>query len=756
VTRSSTTTIEVTASSSSLRHLLREALALGAAFRLSGTAVQIENFTALPETLQHALRAHVGYLWSLINAEQDSEPVLLLQQLGVTPVLVQTRVEARSAVRQLLSDLSKHDGPLGLDIETSPLPKYAKSRPCARFNRDGCISDRQPSRKDFQDPAGTDSHQAEIMSAQLFAGSKRCFIFRGDALDLLLHSHWLRRQWLCAHNLGFELSFLMSVGYRQPEDRRIQSRQECTQQAAGLVIGVGHGGEMRGLDNAAAALLGVTVPKEYQLSDWRAAKLSPGQLAYAAGDAVLTRRLWERISSTLDADGLDSAYELQRRAIVPVADMERRGLKLDAAEHSRQVDTWSRELAAARQFFMDITGSPPPQTDDETRTWLSGVLPADELADWKRTPSGKLSVDADHLSQLGHIPAARPLLDLRARERLLNTFGPKLIQHVSPATRRIHASFLIAATKAGRFSCRNPNLQNLPRAPEFRQCIVAEKGNALIVADYSQIEMRVAAHISQDQALSHLFASGDDIHRASAARIIGIPVDEVTDEQRQQAKAVSFGSLYGQGAQGLADSAFVRFKVEMSLEQAQSALDGFFTAYPNLHRHLQHNVQICRRRGYIRIEPSGRIVRTEWEGGYLSYQQCCNLPIQGGAADLMLLAIQFVYRAFRKARIRGGLIATVHDELIAEVAADDATAAAEIMHREMVQAFEISFPGAPTTELLAVKSGRNWREAKEESQTPADHPVTITPPIPQPIPQPTTPPIHPLTNPPINEAMKCA
>jgi DNA polymerase-1 len=291
---------------------------------------------------------------------------------------------------------------------------------------------------------------------------------------------------------------------------------------------------------------------------------------------------------------------------------------------------------------------------------------------------------------------------------------------VSPATGRIHASLLIAATKAGRFACRNPNLQNLPRAPEFRQCIVAETGNTLIVADYSQIEMRVAAHISQDEALTHLFASGDDIHRASAARILGIPVDTVTDEQRQEAKAVSFGSLYGQGAQGLADSAYVRFKVEMSLAQAQSALDGFFTAYPDLHRHLQHNAQICRRRGYIRIEPSGRIVRSEWEGGYLSYQQCCNLPIQGGAADLMLLAIQLVYRAFRQIGIDGGLVATVHDELIAEVTEDAAAVAAAIMHREMVRAFEISFPGAPTTGLLAVKRGRNWREAKQEDAKPPE------------------------------------
>jgi DNA polymerase I-like protein with 3'-5' exonuclease and polymerase domains len=623
----------------------------------------------------------------------------------------------------LIADLRKHGGPLGFDIETSPRPQYAKPRPYARFNKDGCISDRQPGRKDFDDPAGTDPYRADIMCAQLYGNGRQCYMFRGAALDLLLRSHWLRRQWVCAHNLGFEVSFLRGLEYCLPEGRRVRGRQDCTQQAAGLCIGVGHGGEMRSLENTVAVLFGVTVPKEYQLSDWRAVKLSPGQLAYGCADAVLARRIWDRVGPSLAADGLDKAYALQRAAIAPVVDMEQRGLKLDPEEHARQIDTWSRDLAASRRAFLGITGSPPPQTDDETRQWITGVLPADELESWKRTPSGKLSVDTDHLPRLGHIPAARPLLDLRAKERLLSTFGPKLAAHVSPATGRIHASFLISATKAGRFSCRNPNLQNLPRAPEFRRCITAETGNALLIADYGQIEMRVAAHISRDAALTHLFAIGGDIHKATAARILGIAIDAVTDAQRQEAKAVSFGSLYGQGAQGLADSAYVRFEVEMSLAQAQLALEGFFNAYPDLHQHLQYNAQICRRRGYIRIEPSGRIVRAAWEGG-LTYQQCCNLPVQGGAADLMLLAIRLVYLGFRQARIRGGLVATVHDELVAEVAENDAEAAATIMHREMVRAFEISFPGAPTTGLLVVGSGRNWREAKEEDHKPTSQPDT--------------------------------
>jgi DNA polymerase I-like protein with 3'-5' exonuclease and polymerase domains len=321
---------------------------------------------------------------------------------------------------------------------------------------------------------------------------------------------------------------------------------------------------------------------------------------------------------------------LQRDAIVPVVDMTLRGLKLDIAEHTRQVEEWSRELANARHAYVEITGNPPPQTDNDVRRWLLAVLSPEELDRWKKTASGQLCVDHDRLDILGHIPAARPILAMRAKQRLLNNFGPKLAAQINPATGRLHCHFRIAAAKTGRFASRNPNLQNLPsaKAPEFRQCVIADSDNLLVVADYSQIEIRVAAHNSRDRVLTEILATGGDIHRQSAAMIAGISATEVTKEQRQMAKAVSFGVLYGQQAEGLAASAFVRFGVEMAPAEAQRTLDRFFGAYPDLHRHLQHNFQLCRRRGYVLIQPSGRIIRKEWEG-WISYQDACKLANTG-------------------------------------------------------------------------------------------------------------------------------
>jgi 3'-5' exonuclease len=197
------------------------------------------------------------------------------------------------------------------------------------------------------------------MLAQIFAGGPICFVFRGDALDLLLHSHWLRRQWAVAHNLSFDIGFLMQTEYRLPAGRRWRGRYECSQQAAGLVTGVGHGGALRGLDKAAEILLGVEVPKEYQLSDWRAAALSAGQIAYAAADPVLSRRVWDRAVPELRTNELIGAYALQRDVIVPVAEMQSRGLKLDKARHDRVIDKWSHELADARRKYTELTGNPP-------------------------------------------------------------------------------------------------------------------------------------------------------------------------------------------------------------------------------------------------------------------------------------------------------------------------------------------------------------------------------------------------------------
>jgi DNA polymerase I-like protein with 3'-5' exonuclease and polymerase domains len=715
-----------------LRSVLGEATALGARFRLSGAGVIIGGLDKLPELLQDELRRAEasGLLWKYLGGEELDNPALdFLDLLGVEAVLIETKERARQAVRSLSGDAKRHGGTNGFDIETATLPGLGE-RPWLNINKDGTLSAEQPS---AEDKNGLNPHHARIATLQLYAGGKRCYVFCGEALRLVVHSHWPRRQRLVVHNAGFETAFLQhQCNYRLPPGRRAKGRIDCTLQAQGLVNGVGFHGEGRSLAQTALDVLGLDVPKELQTSDWGAERLSPGQIAYAAADAILAWLVWPRMTPVLRALHprhdkrlgetwcLAQAYELQRRAIVPVAAMELRGLPVDRAVHAAVGDKWARELAKERELYNGMTGRSPPANDPERREWLQWVLKDDpqRLAGWPRTPTGELSVRAGHLKRLIDIESARHVLAMRAKEQLINTFGPSLAEKISPVTGRLHGRHSIGGTKGGRFSCSGPNLQQLPRkkAPEFTEGIVATPGHLLVGSDYGQIELRGAAWLHRDQALTQVFIDGRDIHIETAARIAGVPASTITaeDPRRQKAKPVNYGALYGQSPAGLREYAFTDYGVEMSLAEAERAQAAFFNAFPQLQEGLQRNYAICRAQGFVLLG-AGRIVRAEWEldtGGRLIFTRICNLPISGICADCMLRAIAYIHALLQQYEIRGGVIACVHDELLLEVHEDHAEIAKDLLEMAMIDAFTDTFPDAPVNGVAIAKIGRNWAAVK--------------------------------------------
>jgi DNA polymerase-1 len=484
-------------------------------------------------------------------------------------------------------------------------------------------------------------------------------------------------------------------------------------QATGLAAGVNFNGSGRSLATAAEKFLGLVMPKELATSDWAAPTLSPGQLAYAAADAIVTWRLWPRLAEQLRTSACEAAYALQRGVIPAVVAMEQRGLGFDREEHARQSNQWAVELERERHAYRQATGNTPPHTAEQRRDWLRTVLSPEELASWPRTKTEQLSTESVHLKRLAHVESARPVLAMLALEKLLSSFGPALAAQINPITGRLHCHFGIAATKAGRFSASHPNLQQLPgrRAPEFRRCICAAPGHVLISADWNQVELRAAAWISGDVAMTELYRRGEDLHAQNAASIAGIALAAVTSAQRQAAKAVSFGSLYGIGPRRLVENAFADYGVEMTVDEAALALDTFFRRFPQLAQWRNDNAQICQQQGFIRIG-AGRLVKAEWEPYGLSFPQCCNLPIQGICADAMLRAITLVHTQLKAARIRGGLVATIHDELLVEVMNEEADHARDILENSMTDAFEMTFPDAPTTGLVTAKQGPTWAESK--------------------------------------------
>ena len=484
-------------------------------------------------------------------------------------------------------------------------------------------------------------------------------------------------------------------------------------QAAGLLLGVWN----RSLAAAAGALLGATPPKDLQTSCWSAPRLSSGQVAYAASDAVIAWLLWKRMEPELRAKSRFAAYELQRDAIPAVADMERRGMGFDRDRHAEQVAAWRDEIAALEAQIIELTGKPAPAKGAEERAWIEAVA-GGLLQGWPRTPKRLLSTKAEHIARLTGVPEARPVMALRAKQQLLSTFGEKIAEFVNPVTGRIHASYSIAATKAGQLSCSGPNLQQLPnkaKEPTYRRIFTAAPGFVIVAGDWKQVELRAIAWLSGDPVMDEVFAAGGDLHAETALAMLGKTRDEVSKEEldiaRSKAKAVNFGTIYGITGKGLAQTAWRDYGIDMPPAEGDRAIARFFDKYKLVKRWMETSWITSTRLGYVKIG-AGRIVDRCWEKTrQLSPPQCANLPVQGIAADCMLRALKLTHERLCAAKIEGGLIASIHDELLIEVPITRMEEAKQILKAAMTEAFEMTFPGAPITGgVVDIKTGPSWGE----------------------------------------------
>jgi DNA polymerase I len=708
-----------------LTALVREVSLLGVRFHVQGPHLTITGRDGLPAPLANLLDAfeRSGWLRGYFGCDRaESSALELITRLEVQAILVRTKKRLRQALSQLVEDQKIHGPEIGLDIETAPNPEHRKLPPAVKFTQDGTIADRQgPSKAKGEMKDGTllDPHRSHIASVQLYCGGEHAFVIRGPALKLLLRSAWFRRQRFIAHNAVFETNFL-DYFYSRPGRRPINWPIECSMQMVGLEIGCrrsAYGG--RSLANAAKVIGKITIGKSFATSNWDAEKLSPGQIAYAAADSVIAYKLWRHLRPILQkplghGQNRWTAYELQRDAGPAVARMQTRGLLLDREEHAKQVATWSRELAEARHTFKAATGNVPPSTDNEVRAWLETVITPEQRRFWPSTDTGQLSIKHRDLARVREAPTAKTVMTIREKQTLLRTFGERLARHINPVTGRIHGSFEIAAAGPGRFAAADPNLQQLPvrRNPEFRRCVIAPLGRRIVVCDWGQVELRALAVLYHDDALMADLVSGD-LHRRTAARINGIALDAVTETQRYSAKATNFGAIYGISADGLRRNIFADFGVELTLREGQRALDQFANVYHRAWSGRERFAKECQARGYIVVPTSGRIVRKQWfKYGKLTDRQCFNTPVQGSCADAMLRAVALIDTCMVEGRIRGGLIACVHDELLLEVHEDDAEIARGLLEDVMVDAFATTFPGAPTTGVAAATIGQNWAEAK--------------------------------------------
>lgn len=428
---------------------------------------------------------------------------------------------------------------------------------------------------------------------------------------------------------------------------------------------------------------------------------------YSGEDAEMVMRLRGPLTRKLaEAELLKLFEDMEIPLIEVLLWMERRGVLLDVDELRAQGKELEILLEKIREELFALAGGPfNPNSTPQVREILYERLKLPVLEKTKTGPSTDAQVLRD-LAQYHEFPAK--LIAYRELEKLRNTYIEKLPQYVHPKTGRVHTSFNQTGTATGRLSSSDPNLQNIPAKTEvgvdIRRAFIAPPGKVLLGADYSQIELRVLAHLSGDEALIEAFQRGEDLHRRTAAILFGVPLEAVDSRMRTIAKRVNFGIIYGITPYGLARDQGI------SQEEAKALIDRFFQAYPKVAEFVEKLVEEARNTGYARTlfgrkRPLPGLRNPERRGIGQDRRNAINTPIQGTAADLMKLAMLRIHKAWKDGKLPAEMILQIHDELVFEVAESDAEEAGKIVRELMEGVWELRVPLK-----VDIKVGRNWGE----------------------------------------------
>jgi DNA polymerase-1 len=431
---------------------------------------------------------------------------------------------------------------------------------------------------------------------------------------------------------------------------------------------------------------------------------------YAAEDADVTLRLHQTLWPRLQSEAsLKRLFEEIEMPLVPVLSrIERNGVFVER----KMLEAQSVELAAS---MGDIAAQAFEAAGEEFNLGSPKQIQAIlfeklELPILEKTPKGQPSTAESVLQELAHdYPLPKLILEYRGMSKLKSTYTDALPACINPETGRVHTSYRQAVASTGRLSSTDPNLQNIPvRTPEgrrIRQAFIAPPGSLLLAADYSQIELRIMAHLSGDAGLTQAFESGEDIHRATAAEVFGVALQKVSDDERRSAKAINFGLIYGMSAFGLGR------QLGIPRREAQAYVDLYFARYPGVKQFMDDTKERARDRGYVETVFGRRLYLPEIKSGNPARRQyaertAINAPMQGTAADIIKRAMITLHAWLEESGAQARMIMQVHDELVFEVAEDAVAEVQSVVVKQMEAAAELSVP-------LKVDAGvgKNWDEA---------------------------------------------
>lgn len=475
---------------------------------------------------------------------------------------------------------------------------------------------------------------------------------------------------------------------------------------ASLLVAAGEGERRHGLADVVQFFLQRTLDKTEQVSDWGRDELTSSQIEYAARDAAIMPEVRERLEERIQADGLAEALRLENECVMPIARMELNGFYLDQGRWREQLERSKKAQAKAADELQDMLSAGVAQASLFGRAEINldsqqqvseallnlGIPVPDSTRAWQLQPLAE------------QYPQIAKLLEYRGYAKSCQSFGENILEFIEPATGRIHADFRQIGAPTGRFSCSNPNLQQIPHEEVYRRCFTAPEGRKLVIADYSQIELRILADISEDKNFIEAFVSGQDFHASTASQIFGIGADLVTPDQRSFAKRLNFGVVYGIGA-----SRFARM-TGLSDRQAEDTLRKYFSTYPRMDEWLRMQARGILTDRSVRTR-AGRIARMNFDpndrsslGAAQRYAK--NMPIQGTSADILKRALRLLHDDIEKTSAK--LVNIVHDEIIVECDASEAEATSAILESAMVRAGREYVKSVPIK--VDIHIGDEWKK----------------------------------------------
>ena len=435
---------------------------------------------------------------------------------------------------------------------------------------------------------------------------------------------------------------------------------------------------------------------------------------YAAEDADVTLRLYEIFSERVSDEKLSQIYEAFEKPMIKIlSKLETYGIKVDDNYLKELSKKFEKRLEKIEKEIFKISGKEfnigsPKQLGEIIYNEL-------KIAKLKKTKKGSLATSAKILEDLALTGQKFPnlILEWRQVSKLKSTYTDALQDHINKDTKRVHTSFLLAATNTGRLASSDPNLQNIPiktsDGKEIRKAFIAEKNNVLISADYNQIEMRILADMADVKELKKAFKQNQDIHKLTASQVFGVPINKISEDQRRKAKAINFGIIYGITQYGLAK------QISVSNEEAQEFINSYFKKFPEIKDYMNSTIKSCRKLGYV-SNIFGRRIHlrgiNDKNFSVRSFQEraAINAPIQGSAADIIRLAMIKIDNILEEKKIAKMLL-QIHDELIFECLKKDENNVKKLIQNAMVSVSSSEYHKFSIPLEVGVNSGNNWGEA---------------------------------------------